>query len=41
MPTLLRQRALLRLEYEHEKEVFRRATEVMSVGRKVKRGECW
>lgn len=41
MPTLLRQRALLRLEYEHEKEAFRRATEVMSVGRKVKRGECW
>ena len=38
---LQRQRALLQLEYEHEREEFRRLTEVMGVGRKVKRGDCW
>ena len=39
--SLLRQRELLKLEYAHEKEAFVRATELMGVGRKVKRGECW
>lgn len=39
--SLTRQRELLRMEYAHEKEAFLRATELMSVGRKVKRGECW
>ena len=38
---LQRQRALLQLEYKHEREEFRRLTEVMGVGRKVKRGDCW
>lgn len=36
-----RQRELLRREYEHEKAEFRRATETMGIGRRVKRGECW
>ena len=39
--SLSRQRELLRLEYEYEKEAFRRATETMGLDRKVKRGECW
>lgn len=29
------------MEYEHEKEEFRRQTETMGVARKVKRGLCW
>lgn len=41
MPSLQRQRELLRKEYEHEKAEFRRAAETMDVDRKVKRGECW
>lgn len=41
MPSLLHQRELLRQEYDYEKREFLRATELMSVGRKVKRGECW
>ncbi len=41
MPTLEKQRALLQKEYEHEKREYLRAKELMSVGRKVKRGECW
>lgn len=41
MNDLLRQRDLLRLEYEHEKSEFRRATELMGIGRKIKRGDCW
>lgn len=41
MPTLLKQRELLRKEYECEKAEFRRITETMGIGRKVKRGECW
>lgn len=41
MPTLLRQRELLRKEYEHEKAEFRREAEVAGIGRKVKRGDCW
>lgn len=35
------QQLLLRMEYEFEKEEFRRQTETMGVGRKVKRGDCW
>ena len=38
---MLRQQLLLRMEYEHEKEEFKRQTETMGVGRKVKRGLCW
>lgn len=38
---LQRQYDLLRLEYEYEKEQFKRQTELMGVGRKVKRGVCW
>ena len=42
-PTLhvQRQQLLLHMEYEHEKEEFRRQTETMGVARKVKRGLCW
>ena len=29
------------MEYEHEKEEFKRQTETMGVARKVKRGLCW
>lgn len=35
------QLALLRKEYQYVKNEFRRATEVVGIGRKVKRGECW
>ncbi len=38
---LEKQRQLLRLEYEYEKEQFRRHTEATSVARKVRRGTCW
>lgn len=38
---LRRQRQLLRMEYECEKEEFKRQTEAMGVARKVKRGLCW
>jgi len=38
---LQRQQLLLRMEYEHEKEEFRRQTETMGVERKIKRGTCW
>lgn len=38
---LHRQQLLLRMEYEYEKEEFRRQTESMGVMRKVKRGMCW
>lgn len=38
---LQRQQLLLRMEYEYEKEEFRRQTETMSIVRKVKRGLCW
>ena len=38
---LLRQKELLRMEYEWEKEAFRRETQTQGVGRKVKRGDCW
>lgn len=36
-----KQIALIRKEYEHEKEEFRRSTEVMGVQQKVRRGDCW
>ena len=35
------QQLLLRMEYEYEKEEFRRQTETMGIARKVKRGLCW
>jgi len=38
---LIKQRALLQLEYDHERNEFQRLTETMGVGRKVKRGDCW
>lgn len=38
---LQRQQLLLRMEYEYEKEEFRRQTETMGVAHKVKRGLCW
>ena len=38
---LRRHQSLLRMEYEYEKEEFRRQTEQMGVLRKVKRGMCW
>jgi hypothetical protein len=39
--TLMRQRLLLQLEYNTEKEAFRRQTETMGLQRKVKRGDAW
>ncbi|MDD7163524.1 MAG: helicase, partial [Sodaliphilus sp.] len=38
---LQKQRALLQMEYDAEKEEFRRQTETLGVRRKVKRGDCW
>jgi superfamily I DNA and/or RNA helicase len=38
---LMRQRLLLQLEYNTEKEAFRRQTETMGLQRKVKRGDAW
>ncbi|MBR0042118.1 MAG: AAA family ATPase [Bacteroides sp.] len=38
---LQQQQLLLRMEYEYEKEDFKRQTETMGVARKVKRGLCW
>lgn len=32
---------MLQLEFEHEREEFKRLAEVMGIGRKVKRGDCW
>lgn len=42
-PTLLlqRQRMLLEIEYNHEKEEFRKQTETRGVERKVRRGDAW
>lgn len=42
-PTFLlqRQRMLLEIEYNHEKEEFRKQTETMGVERKVRRGDAW
>lgn len=38
---LQQQQLLLRMEYEYEKEEFRRQTESMGIARKIKRGLCW
>ncbi len=38
---LQHQYELLQLEYEYEKEQFKQQTELMGIGRKVKRGMCW
>ena len=38
---LQRQRLLLQMEYYVEKEAFRKQTEVVGVGRKIKRGDAW
>ena len=38
---LQQQRLLLELEYQTEKETFRKQTEEMGVQRKVKRGDAW
>lgn len=38
---LQRQQLLLRMEYEFEKEKFKRQTASMGITRKVKRGLCW
>ncbi len=38
---LQRQRLLLQLEYETEKEAFRQQTETMGLARKVARGDAW
>ncbi len=39
--SLRQQRLLLQLEYETEKEAFRKQTETMGLARKVKRGDAW
>lgn len=38
---LQQQELLLHMEYEFEKEEFKRQTETMGISRKVKRGLCW
>ncbi|MBO4870837.1 MAG: AAA family ATPase [Muribaculaceae bacterium] len=38
---LSRQRQLLQLEWDHEREEFRRLTESIGIERKVRRGDCW
>ncbi|WP_299271294.1 AAA domain-containing protein [uncultured Prevotella sp.] len=38
---LQQQRMLLQIEYNHEKEEFRKQTETMGVERKVRRGDAW
>lgn len=38
---LVKQRELLQLEYEYEREQFQRQTEAMGVVQKVRRGLCW
>jgi hypothetical protein len=37
---LQRLQLLLRMEYEHEKEEFRRLTESVGISRKIKQGLC-
>ena len=37
----MRQRLLLQMEYQAEKETFRKQTEAQGIGRKVKRGDAW
>ena len=38
---LQQQRMLLEIEYNHEKEEFRKQTETMGVERKIRRGDAW
>lgn len=38
---LQHQYELLQIEYEYEKEQFKQQTELMDIGRKIKRGMCW
>ena len=38
---LTQQRLLLQMEYQAEKEAFRKQTEEMGMMRKVKRGDAW
>lgn len=38
---LQHQYELLQIEYEYEKEQFKLQTELMGIGRKIKRGMCW
>lgn len=38
---LQRQYELLQAEYEYEKKQFEQQTELMGIGRKIKRGMCW
>ena len=38
---LQQQRLLLQMEYQTEKEAFRKQTEEMGLQRKVKRGDAW
>lgn len=38
---LRHQYELLQIEYEYEKEQFKQQTELMGIGRKIKRGMCW
>lgn len=38
---LQHQSELLQIEYEYEKEQFKQQTELMGIGRKIKRGMCW
>jgi len=38
---LQRQRLLLQMEYYVEKEAFRKQTEAVGIGRKIKRGDAW
>lgn len=38
---LQHQYELLQMEYEYEKEKFKQQTELMGIGRKIKRGMCW
>ncbi|MDE6150446.1 MAG: helicase, partial [Prevotella sp.] len=38
---LEKQKRLLQLEYEAEREAFRQQTEAQGIGRKMKRGEAW
>lgn len=39
--SLVQQLALLKKEYEYEKQTFQHDTEMMGIDRKVKRGDCW
>lgn len=38
---LQKQYELLQSEYEYEKKQFEQQTELMGIGRKIKRGMCW